>query len=218
MFCQLSVPKYRSPNSPNPGITRKSSFSATSISEVTIFTEGNLLQTQWIPSGACTRKSKQNLIRIIATRPMTTKNNRKLTEMRLRKIIQLSGTPFCMRSSIAWLAELPKQIKGMTHQCACWQKGAVWTKDETVHIIERTVRHNLNLHIFLTKEKPQEWAKMIEFKLPNNLRFDLSKCHFLLFTVNGELDVTSYQSFANKVSQVKQSSFVLKPNQISNGR
>lgn len=82
------------------------------------------------------------------------KHNRKLTEIRLRKIIQLSGTPFCMRSSIAWLAELPKQIKGMAHQCACWQKGAVWTKDETVHIIERTVRHNLNLHIFLTKEKP----------------------------------------------------------------
>lgn len=31
----------------------------------------------------------------------------KLTEIRFKNIICASGTPFCMSSSIAWLAELP---------------------------------------------------------------------------------------------------------------
>jgi len=62
---QSSVPKYRSPNSPNPGITRNSSFNATSISDVTIFNDGNLLQTQWIPSGAWKHKDSHNQCEII---------------------------------------------------------------------------------------------------------------------------------------------------------
>ena len=36
---------------------------------------------------------------------------RKLTEMRLRKIMRFSGTPFFMRSSIAWFAELPRNTR-----------------------------------------------------------------------------------------------------------
>ena len=42
---QSSVPKYRSVNLPNPGITRNSSFNVTSISDVTIFNDGNLFHT-----------------------------------------------------------------------------------------------------------------------------------------------------------------------------
>lgn len=47
-----SVPKYRSPNSPMPGMTRKSLFRPISISEVTIFILGKLLQTTCTPWGA----------------------------------------------------------------------------------------------------------------------------------------------------------------------
>lgn len=44
-----SVPKYLSPNSPMPGITRNSSFKPVSISEVTILILGKCLQTTCTP-------------------------------------------------------------------------------------------------------------------------------------------------------------------------
>lgn len=75
-----SVPKYLSPNSPMPGMTRKSLFKPISISDVTIFILGNRLQTIWTPWGA---------------------------EMRLRNMMFDSGTPFSISKDIACTAEFP---------------------------------------------------------------------------------------------------------------
>jgi hypothetical protein len=55
-FTYYMVPKYRSPNSPIPGITWHSSFKPNSISDVTILILGNFLQTACIPSGAWAMK------------------------------------------------------------------------------------------------------------------------------------------------------------------
>lgn len=110
-----SVPKYRSPNSPMPGMTRKSASRDESISEVTIFSFGNFWHTAWIPCGDCIiqmpEKGEMN-------NTITHSNGWKacfwarLTAIRLRKMIFDSGTPLLRRREIAFAAEFPVNITG----------------------------------------------------------------------------------------------------------
>lgn len=112
-----SVPKYRSPNSPMPGMTRKSSFKPISISDVTIFSLGKLLQTTCTPWGAWwdsetesadEKISKETLKEIQKETFEDSKILKLLTDMRFRNMMLDSGTPFLRSKEIAWTAELPE--------------------------------------------------------------------------------------------------------------
>lgn len=112
-----SVPKYRSPNSPMPGMTRKSASRDESISEVTILSFGNFWHTAWIPWGDCIQLSKYRKIWYESRHDSLDSNGwnasfwARLTAIRLRKMIFDSGTPLLRRREIAFTAEFPVNVQ-----------------------------------------------------------------------------------------------------------
>lgn len=61
-----------------------------------------------------TNKLTKNRTWRCRSKQSTTQQLRNFTEIRLRKMIRSSGTPFLISSSIAWLAELPAQTRYAT--------------------------------------------------------------------------------------------------------
>lgn len=102
----LSVPKYRSPNSPMPGRTRKCSSKDISISDVTIFNIGNFLHTVCIPCGAYITFEFTKFIYYLIFEKRV-KFGHGLTAIRLRKMMLASGTPLLRSSDIALTADFP---------------------------------------------------------------------------------------------------------------
>lgn len=60
--------------------------------------------------------------------------------MRFRNIMWDSGTPFCMSSSIAWLAEFPRKATRLDRLIALYISRKVKKKDK-----EQLIRTNMEL-------------------------------------------------------------------------